>query len=122
MKGQMFIISMVFLVGLMVAVQTNLGQYNYVNLADTFREHPGPLLSTLSEDLQSALTFSSDCGEARKRLQQIESDWEGQHIGSINIDLAWTLNCDKWEEKPLTATVRLSSIQGETRSTLILGR
>ena len=122
MKGQMFIISMVFLVGLTLAVQSNIGQYNFVHLSDTFKEHPGPLLATLTDDLQSAIRFSPNCLEARKRLQQLESIWESQHIGGINIDLTWTLNCDQWEEKPLQATIRLTSIQAETRSSLSLGR
>jgi len=124
MKGRMFVITMIFLIGLIFAVQNNLSQYAFVDLATAFERNDLPLLKAISSSFSHALESSLTCEEAGKNLQELESFLESRAIKGTSIRIDQILDCSNWgtPNPALSLTINLKSLEIETRDTLFFFR
>lgn len=120
-KGQMFIITMVFLVGLIFAVQNNLSQYSFLNLASSFQGDDFYLLRGIKDSFSSTLTSSPNCGQADKNLQQLKNFLE-TNIDEASVEVSYILDCSLWSSSPLTVTIHIKSIESDTLETTVFSR
>lgn len=123
MKGQMFIITMVFLVGLIFAVQNNLSQYTFLDLSTTFEKSDFYILKSIKDSFYKTIKSARNCQEAQDNVNELKDFFENKIIEgtSIQIDQEW--NCPGgWSANPLNLTIRLKSIEIDTREELVLTR
>ena len=120
MKAQMFIITMVFLVGLVFAVQSILSQYAFLDVAKVFETNDLTLLLSTKKSFQATLQSSPTCQHAGTSLQELENFLEKKVVGGSTIDITYTLDCSLWGSSPLNLTIHLKSIETDTLETAIL--
>jgi hypothetical protein len=116
MKGQMFIITMVFLIGLVFAVQNNLSAYNFLDLAKAFEKNDLYLLEGIKISFNEALKYPT-CSETEKNLRELADFLEERIIGGTSIEIDYSFSCPP---KNLSLTIHLKSIEMDTRETLEL--
>lgn len=121
MKAQMFIITMVFLVGLVFAVQTSLSQYSFIDLADSFKDNQGELYTSVITSFESTL-LSPDCPAARVHKNELEQFMEGRVIGGTTIDVDATLDCAEWGNQPLQLAVTIRNAENDIHDDVALPR
>lgn len=114
MKGQMFIITMVFLVGLIFAVQNSLSQYSFSDLAQVFEKNDLYLLESIKNSFNETLSSSKSCEELDINLQELEAFLEEKIVAGIIINIDYLLVCDQ----ELTLAIHLKSIGAETTETI----
>ena len=111
MKGQMFIITMIFLVGLIFVVQGNLAQYTFLDLAKVFEKNDLPLLTGIKASFRDALATSWDCREAGRNLEELRNALDRKVIGGTAIEVSYALRCP---QKALNMTIHLKSVDTDT--------
>lgn len=116
MKGQMFIITIVFLIGMIFAVQGNLSGYNFLDLADSFKRNDLSILLGVRGSFEEALK-TGGCQETSNNLQELESFLESRVIQGFSIEIDHSFDCPT---KTLTLTTHLKSIEMDTRQTITL--
>lgn len=110
MRAQMFIVTMVFLVGLVFIVQQNLFSYSSFNPPGPFTERETHILETVKNTFQDALGTDTDCGIVQANLESLKNYLENQVIPGHVLDIEYTLDCTNWNNtepnpKPLTLYV-----------------
>jgi len=116
MKAQMFVITMVFLVGLVFAVQGILSQYGFVDLAKAFEKNHAPLLSSIKNSFNSTLQ-SSPCSELDSNLKELELFLENKIVEGTTIELSYSHSCIP---PNLNLTIHLKTIEADTTETVVL--
>lgn len=117
MKGQMFIITMVFLVGLIFAVQNSLSQYSFLNLADAYTGNELALLTSVRQSFRDTLAGAFTCEEAGPLLLELESFLERRPVAGKTVEIDQALDCRAGE---LDLTIRIRYPGGELADTIII--
>ena len=87
MKAQMFIITIVFLVGLVFAVQTNLAAYSFLDVAEVFQNSDGLLLKGIKDAYRNA--GSVDCAQSIINLDELTTTLNGAVIQGTAIEVGY---------------------------------
>ena len=121
MKGQMFVVTMVFLIGLIFAVQVNLSQYTVIKLG-AFETNDLPLLRSIEQSFETAVTSSVSCPELDQKSHELEQFIERQVIRGTAIEVNPTIQCSSWQATSpssplLSVTVHLRSFEIDTTET-----
>ncbi|MBL7160856.1 MAG: hypothetical protein ISS93_03345 [Candidatus Aenigmarchaeota archaeon] len=109
-KGQMFVITMVFLVGLIFTVQGSLSQYSSLDLGNAF-ENDHSLLVGIKNSFGEVFASSSDCQELENNIQELNEFLNGRVVKGTVIDISTSFRCPD----ELNVTVHLQSINMDTR-------
>ena len=114
MKGQMFIVTMVFLVGLIFAVQQLLFQYSYLDLPGDFIRTDTMIASDIEILLEKSITSSPTCAIAIERLDRTINAIANSDITGFLIETDYDVDCDNWDnyppaQSPINLTIRISS-------------
>jgi hypothetical protein len=124
-KGQMFVITMVFLVGLVFSVQSLLFSYSQTDLSSG-KSQDAYTIKNMEEVLQSALDSSPDCREARDNVDMLENMVSRTMGSGSQVRFNGGINCTAtgdWTSPPeLVVDVMISGSPGETWTTLSLTR
>ena len=106
MKAQMFIVTMVFLAGLIFTVQQLLFQYSFLDLSEPLRDMDANLLGSIRDMFSDCLAASPDCQSAAQAAQEIHTFLLAQTFRGLDLEFKywqdgkWAstpyLNCTNW--------------------------
>jgi len=100
MTGQMFIVTVVFLVGLIFTVQQLVFQYTYLDMPSTFRSDDYGLLEGIKAVMNQTVASSSGCQEALKRIDEASLFIESREISGYSVAIISSSNCALWASRP----------------------
>jgi len=90
-KAEMFIITMIFLIGFVFAVQQNLLQYSVIDISEPLEENDVYLLWNIRELFNESLLDSADCLDAGTRMQGLKNYMDTQILrGGYALELNYT--------------------------------
>lgn len=101
-KGQMFIVTMVFLTGLIFAVQQIIYQYSFIDPADPMQRDDSPLFFAIRDAYNDTISSAPACGRANASVQQLHSWLMASAMGPYSLELRYNglaspdLDCSKW--------------------------
>jgi hypothetical protein len=124
MKGQMFVLTIIFLVGLIYVVQQNISGYSVLDISGPFEDNDYYIFRDVKDLFERTMTTTSTCIEAGRNLNEL-NNYIGRKIlvGGFTLDLKYTLNCDNWDNvnpgpPPLNLTLKIIGKQSETIGSL----
>jgi hypothetical protein len=125
-KAQMFIITTLFLVGLIFSVQQLIFQYTALDLSAPFRENNIYLLQNTKEIINKTIRTTPDCSNFATNLRELK-DFLDKRIprGGYSLSLGYRLNCTYWDNPPpqsapLNLTIQIVGKYVETSSSVYL--
>lgn len=124
-KGQMFIVTVVFLVGVVFVVQQILLQYSYLDLPSSYQHGDFHLMRSAEIITTRAVTVAGTCTEAEENLKTSLLFLAEQTAGGYSLDVDYSVNCTNWDNKfpepgPVTANIRITSESSETTNTMVV--
>jgi len=124
-KGQMFIVTVVFLVGLVFVVQQILLQYSYLDVPTSYKEDDYQLMKGAESIIIRAVTKASTCAEAEKNLEESLLFLGEQTTGGHSLKVDYSINCTNWnnvypEPGPVTAKIMITSEKAESINNIVL--
>ncbi|NIO23008.1 MAG: hypothetical protein GTN38_03210 [Candidatus Aenigmarchaeota archaeon] len=124
MKGQMFVVAMVFLVGLIFVVQQVLFQYTLIDISEPMRLSDTHTIRSLTEDVNRTIKASMQCNGSddsfETYLEELDSVIKKEETGRIYvIYISRSLNCEFWgnsppAENPLNISIRITGLGKDT--------
>ena len=127
-KAQMYIVTIIFLVGLIVTVQQSFLQYTNIDVTDAYTGSEYFLLKSIKDVSQETLLRSSDCTEFRDNIEETSTAINLLEPRSGKVIIVEPLvNCTAWMASPpsyppLTLTVTVTSEGKDTREVFSLYR
>lgn len=101
-KGQMFVMTMVFLIGLVFVIQQsfmNWFAYSIDFYANTQR-NDYYIFDSVRDMSQATLSTSSSCTEARENFKEMSSFLQSRVLGGYFLEFNTKLDCSKWSNSP----------------------
>jgi len=126
MRGQMFIVTMVFLVGLVFTVHQLLFQYSFIDLSESAQENDFHLFKNTLDAFNQTLQLSNSCTDAQNYLDVLASFLAQQIFrGGYSIDIEdtlLTLNCSNvgTQNPVLKLTIHIIGADTDTRGSFDL--
>jgi hypothetical protein len=119
MKGQMFILTMVFLVGLIFSVQTLLLSYSYVDLSRVSQDSDANVMRVLVSAIQDTVEGTEFCSDVSGNLDELNLAIGTGMLASYDIEISYGIVCGWWQNQPpgLPPVVADIRITGETTET-----
>ncbi|MBI4021122.1 MAG: hypothetical protein HY369_02680 [Candidatus Aenigmarchaeota archaeon] len=111
MKAQMFILTLVFLAGLVFVVQASLAQYGAVSLEEPFDRQEASLIAGVVQAFNETLWSSPTCSTAEQNVASLETFVEEKLIQGVSLTVETGMDCASWGTggPVLNLTVRLKS-------------
>ena len=104
-KAQMFLLTFVFLSGLVVAVAGLISQYSQIDLSEPYLTSDAFLVKSIESTFESALT--DNCSKANQNLEEMKNWFERQAFYPMQTD--WSLNCSNFNwSAPWPAPMQLN--------------
>ena len=105
MKAQMFVLTMIFLMGLIFAVQQLLFQYTALDLSAPFRQNPVYLLENTKNIINRTIRSTPECADFGAKMEEF-NDFLNTRVppGGYIISLSYRLNCTYWNNLPPNPT------------------
>lgn len=124
-RGQMFIVTVVFLVGLVFVVQQVLLQYSYVDMPAEFQQTDYHLMKSVEDVLKEAVTSADICSDAEKNLEEAFMFLGEQTISGYSVNVEYSVNCSNWgnefpEPGPVNARITIMSEKTETMNKMVV--
>lgn len=109
-KGQMFVVTAVFLTGLLFAVQQVLLTYSLLDLSRPMESREHYMVKNVLDSVGETITASGDCLEFERNLNwllmTLEQDYSSE--GYV-LDTSYYLDCSRWDnEYPAPAPFSMS--------------
>jgi len=117
-KAQMFVITMIFLAGLIFTVQNSLYQYSLIDLADTFSGNDAYILRGVKSSFESSINTSPTCEKITENLMELEAFLEKKFVMGSSIDIDYTLDCIDPGQGSVNVTIRSRSIDVDATETV----
>lgn len=101
-KGQMFIVTMVFLTGLIFSVQQIMFHYSYLDVSKPFQRTDFYLLKNVEDIFGQTISSSTTCPEALSNLEELHHYLYREDLGGYALELTYNgqkapnLNCSAW--------------------------
>ena len=98
----MFIVTMVFMTGLIFAVQQIIYQYSFIDPSDPMQRDDSPLFLSVRDAYNSTIMSSSSCSIANQSVQQLHYWLMEKAMGPYSLDLRYNglsrpdLDCGRW--------------------------
>ena len=109
MKGQMFMVTMIFLAGLIMSVQQILIQYARLDLGQPFIRDDSELLQSIVNIINKSVR---PCSE--QNIRELFARLSKQDFGIYDVRIAWDLNCSR--QKPLHVDIQILSPGSKTEA------
>jgi hypothetical protein len=90
-KGQMFLLTFIFLSGLIAATTALVTQYGQIDVGYPYTVSDSFLLKSVKFLFQSV--FDSDCTKSEQNIEQLVSFFERNPPAGFNLDIEWYFNC-----------------------------
>jgi hypothetical protein len=113
MKGQMFILTVIFLVGLIYVVQQNLSGYAVLDLSEPFEDNSYYIFKYVKDAFSDTTATTRTCFEAEANLNELVNYISRKILfGGFTLDLRHNLDCARWDntdpaQAPLNLTIRI---------------
>jgi len=125
-RGQMFVVTTVFLVGLIFVVQQLLFQYASVDPRTGFQFNEYGLVKGVRDAANAALAGSADCGALKANMEVLKSFLDSRSASAgYAIEFSYVIDCQSFGNSPpspapLNITVRIlgSDIDSTSRFSL----
>lgn len=120
--GQMFIVTMVFLIAMIFSVQQLLFRYTAIDLTSPPQTTDAYLVDNIKSSFQAATDSSDICSDARKNVKEMKNVITKNIKSGYSIDISGELNCTEsgdWPAPPeLTIYLTLTGTgpQSETKA------
>ena len=125
-KGQMFVITMIFLITMVFAVQSYLFTYAKLDLSTPLQARDTYTIKNIESAFQTALDSSTECEIARRNIIDLEGVLDRSIKGGQEVQITGSLDCPGggWPPPPqLTLDILINRGEGgETQATLELTR
>jgi hypothetical protein len=121
MRGQMFILTMVFLVGLIFSVQTLLLSYSYVDLSRLSQDSDANIMNVLVSAIQDTVERTEICDEVEGNLDELSRVIGTGMLAAYDIDISYDIFCGRWQNQPpglppVVADIRITGEKTETEA------
>jgi hypothetical protein len=128
-KAQMFVITMVFLVGLVFVIQQgfiNWFSYSMGFFAD-IQKNDYYLLDNVKTMAEQTMENSQSCTEARESLNELKSFLQSRVFSGYFLEFMYRLNCANWNNNPpspapLNVTIHITGENIDTSGNFFLYR
>lgn len=122
-KGQLFIVAIVFLIGMIFTVQQALFQYSSIDMAKPFQARDSELFDNIIGMVNGTISETHYCNETKDsfalRIEKIKSSFLEEHGREYSIEIAYKLDCARWlaasPPAPLSLDVSITSQGRNTR-------
>lgn len=128
-KGQMFIITMVFLVGLVFVIQQGfMNWFSYsIDYSSRMQMSDYYLFENMKSMARTSLMAASSCSEARDNLNELSTFLNTNVIKGYDLDFTYRINCAYWgntppNPAPLNLTIHIRGEDTDTYQNLFLYR
>jgi hypothetical protein len=125
-KGQMFIVTMVFLIALIFSVQQLLLKCSSLDLSAPSKAKDAYVVENMEPIFQAALDSSEDCEEARANVGELSDLITRTIKGGYSFDISEDIECTPsggWPPPPeLTILVTVTGETSETKAGFELSR
>jgi len=124
MKGQMFILTIVFLVGLIFSVQSLLLSYSYIDLSQGPQTSDSNIIMVISEAIRETIETTDFCSDAQGNLNELNTHIVTGMLSLYDIDISYSINCGRWDNPypdppPVEADVRIVGEATDTEAGLV---
>lgn len=123
-KGQLFLVSIVFLIGMIFIVQQALFQYSTIEMSKPFANRDAELFGNIVGVVNRTIAETYYCNETKDsfgiRMEDIKTSFLEEHGREYSIAIDYDLNCTRWlstSSPPLWLSVSLTSQGRNTRGT-----
>lgn len=125
-KGQLFLIAIVFLIGMIFVVQQSLFQYSSVEMSKPFEIRDIDLFINVVNMVNETIKETYNCNETKDSFENRVEDMKTYLIeeqGRVySFEIVYDLNCTQWlntppDPAPLLMTISVSSLGRDTRGT-----
>jgi hypothetical protein len=124
-KGQLFLVAIVFLVGMIFIVQQALFQYSEVDITEPFMAMDVRIFNNILSGLNQTIRETYYCNETKdsfeNRLEDLKTSFQEEYGRTYSIEMLYALNCSNWGKtppnNPLTITIAVSGQGRDTRGT-----
>ncbi len=119
----MFIVTIVFLVGLIFTVQQCLFQYSFLDLPAHSERNDYYIFSNVKDVINQTIRTAKTCAEAEQNAEEIESFLDKQIIrGGYILETIYKFDCANWdtENSLLNLTINLKGADTDTKGTFYL--
>jgi len=120
----MFVVAIVFLVGLIFMIQQVLFQYTILDISEPARMSDTHVIRSLSEDINRTIKAKLECKGSddsfERYLEELDSSLKKEETGRIHvISISESLDCNYWNnlppaESPLNISIRITGLGKDT--------
>lgn len=119
----MFVVSVVFLIGLIFVVQQALFNYSAIDMSSSFERHDAEVFGNVLGILNKTVVETYYCNETKdgfaERIEQLKASFLEEFGREYSIEILYSLNCNRWNNvppgpAPLALTL---SVNGQGRDT-----
>ncbi len=128
-KGQMFVLTMVFLVGLVFVIQQGfISWFGYsVDLHSGIQRNDYYLFENVKSMAGQTLLGSGDCDSARDNLNDLRSFLNSRILRGYSLDFKYRLYCSNWNNlppspAPLNVTIHVTGEETDTHGDFLFYR
>lgn len=121
----MFVVAIIFLVGLMFIIQQILFQYTFIDISEPMRTSDVYILRSITNDINRTIKTTLECNGSddsfETYLEELDSMLKKEEMGNIYvISISKSLDCRFWKnsppnEAPLNITIGITGLGEETR-------
>lgn len=123
MKAQMFVVTMVFLVGLIFTVQQIFFQYRLIDLPLSSQGDDSYLTESIKDSYQETVLTVTNCASLNASLQRLEAFLlQNAGKGGYSVELGHEVHSCTPSTANVSLDIRLLGAQTETKSTYQLIR
>ncbi|UCC91396.1 MAG: hypothetical protein JSV39_03730 [Candidatus Aenigmatarchaeota archaeon] len=125
-KGQLFLIAIVFLIGLIFVIQQALFQYTSIEMSEPFEERGAEIFGNIIEVVNKTIRETHSCNETKdsfeNNMEEIKISFLKEHGKAYSIEISYDLDCSKWNNAPpnpgpLKITLSVTGMNKDTRGT-----
>jgi len=126
-KGQMFIVSVIFLIGMVFVVQQALFSYSEIDMSSPFEIRDGEVFGNMADVVNKTITGSYSCNGTKdsfnERMEKLKASFLEEYGREYAVEILYTLDCSRWsnappDPAPLALSLDISRQGRDTRGTL----
>jgi hypothetical protein len=120
-KGQLFLVAIVFMIGMVFVVQQALFQYSSLQMSQPFEKKEPELLSNMVDVVNYTIRQSQYCNETKDsfqaRMESVRNSMISEQGREYSVEMVYDLDCSKWQNSsPNPAPLRITiSVSGQGR-------
>lgn len=123
-KGQLFLVAIVFMVGMIFVVQQALFQYSTIKMSEPFERKDAGLFNGMVEVVNKTIRETYNCNETKDsfedKMEELKISLLEEHGRIYSIEIIYDLNCSNWnnippDPGPLKIMISVASLGSDTR-------